>query len=266
MPKLGGVLWDYRGHPIHRRQKLAARTARRLGLITLAQQKAHFPALPKNLCQQYVADERARGLQAAQVLIDAAKRNEPVFQVTVCHPAWMVEAGCLRPEVFKEVRDWVTRRARALSIFGQQRLLGCVDLAWQDRREVGGRAHWSAHAHMAVTVEGYDVAKDELHQAFHAPPLPPGYGPSVLVQPLSEDLDVLRATEYASRAMLLDVKRNHKYYSSGGKRHRSLAALLDSELAEVYLAMGPKALWLLSGFRRSRDGIVVHNGQGSSRR
>jgi hypothetical protein len=265
-----GTLRDYWNHEVQQRQWRAARTARRLGLIDLNERRSFHPRLPKNLCQYEVRAERSLADASPTCFFEALERRHRVYLLTVVHPDWFVEGGKLSPDDFRGVRNWISRRARSLQLLGQQRLLGCVDIAWEDRRALGGQALWSVHAHALVCVEARGVRKEEIRPMFHAPPLPPGSGASVQLKRLRTDLDVLLAREYATRAMLLHCGQYRSHYlSADGQpacRKRDLPTAQDTELAQVLMEMGPRGRWLLSGLRMGAEGIRIHDGTGTERR
>lgn len=265
-----GTLRDYWNYEVQQRQWRAARTARRLGLIDLDERRSFHPRLPKNLCQYQVREERTLADAGSTCFFEALGRRHRVYLLTVAHPDWFVEGGKLSPDDFRRVRNWISRRARALRLLGQQRLLGCVDIAWEDRRALGGQALWSVHAHALVCVEAKGVRENDIRAMFNAPPLPPGSGASVQLKRLRTDLDLLLSREYATRAMLLHCGQHRSHYLGGDGqsacRKRDLPTAQDTELAQVLMRMGPRSRWLLSGLRLGADGIRSHDGTGSKRR
>lgn len=265
-----GTLRDYWNYEVQERQRRAARTARRLGLIDLDERRSFHPRLPKNLCQYEVREERSLADAGSVCFFQALERGYLVYQLTIIHPHWFVEGGKLSPDDFRRVRNWVSRRARALQLLGQQRLLGCIDIAWEDRRALGGQALWSVHAHALLCVEKEGVRKEQIRPMFNAPPLPPGSGASVQLKRLRTDLDVLLSREYATSAMLLHRGQHRSHYlRSDGQpdvRKRGLSTAQDTELAQVLMQMGPRGRWLLSGLRLGAGGIRIHDGTGTERR
>lgn len=266
-----GELWDYHGFEVQWRQKLAARSARRIGEATYSDVRAWKPALVDNLCQYRVRTERMVAQQASECFFDAQNAGFRVYQVTVCHPDWYVPAGQLSVDDINQVREWMTRRARALSVYGQQRMLGFVDVAWDDRTAIGGVAQWCVHAHCLTTVEKRGVGKRRIRPVFRTPPPPNALGNQPLkIQRLRTDLDILRVREYGSRCLLLHHQqhriRYHREGKSPGARDRNLSAARDKELTSVVNQLGPRPFWILSGLRRRADGVRLHDGAGSARR
>ena len=265
-----GDLRDYHIHEVQWRQKKAARSARRIGVATYSDVRAWKPQLPESLCQYRVRSERVLAHQASQCFFDAQKLDLPVYQITVCHPDWYRPAGQLSVDDIHYVREWMTRRARALSVYGQQRMLGFVDVAWDDETAIGGVAQWCVHAHCLITVENHSVGKETIRPVFRTPPPATAYTKPVVLQLLEEDLDVQGAREYHSRALLLHHEQHRIRYPREGKspggRKRNLSAARDAELTSVVHQLGPRPFWILSGLRRGADGLRLHDGDGSARR
>lgn len=265
-----GDLRDYHTFEVQWRQKLAARSARRIGVATYSDVRAFKPQLPESLCQYRVRSERVLAQQASQCFFEALQVHLPVYQITVCHPGWYVPAGQLSVDDIHRVRGWMTRRARALSVYGQQRMLGFVDVAWDDETAVGGVARWCVHAHCLLTVENHSIGEETIRPVFRTPPAATPSKTPVMFQLLKEDLDVQGAREYHSRALLLHHEQHRIQYPrpgrQPGRKDRNLSAARDSELTLVVHQLGPRPFWIMSGLRRGADGVRLHDGLGSARR
>ncbi|RYG87039.1 MAG: hypothetical protein EON59_08500 [Alphaproteobacteria bacterium] len=256
---------DYCNREILRRQKLAARAARRLGLVSIKTVKSKDPELPPNLCQHVVARERLLSQKAVKLFYKAQKDGTKVFFVTIIRPEWTRRSRDLKASIVKEVRDWTSRRARALAKHGQQRVLGFVDVAWDDRSAVNEPSRWSVHVHLIVCVEAkrQKSAESWIRSAFNAIDPSGIIHTPVKVKRLKRDTDIMRASEYASRALLMDKLPHRRTYRDDlGERKvrkQTLPAKFDKELSSMVHILGPKAFWVLSGFRRQGDAIVLHD-------
>lgn len=252
--------FSYDSQPDHilERNRRARRVAVKLGLVT----KGGAESLPKNLCQRVVAQERALADVATRAFMHAVRRRKFVWFVTVCRPEWTCAAGELSEELVREVRNWMSRRARNLSVFGEQRMLGFVDIAWNDRSATGGVSHWSVHAHVLIMVVGARVSKGDVRKAFACTGDGDRVRKPVVVKRPKTDADVLKVSEYNSRSLLLEhLQRRRSYYDRDGRlqsRDTSLSVAQLMEFAQLMSAAGPQRFWILSGFRRKLGSVVVH--------
>jgi hypothetical protein len=252
---------DYRGDALAERNNKAKKVARQLGLIGLESEAE----LPPSLCQKEVARERELAQQAMRRFYRWLERGHRVHFVTVCRPEWTCEAGELTADHVRQVRAWMSRRARNLSRFGQQRMMGFVDIAWNDRSAVGGPGHWDVHAHVLVYVTGLGRRdqKSQLKKAFACR----GDGDRVkrplVIKAPPTDIDLLNVGEYNSRALLLEhFQRRRSYIGKSGRRETRDAPLRKAELLELAMVvndLGPKPFWILSGLRRKHGRIMRHD-------
>ena len=250
--------YDYQPHRIAERNRHAKRVAVQLGLVS----KTGVEKLPQNLCQKNVAKERALADAPTRVFIDAARNGKPVWFVTICRPEWTCGAGELTEELIQDVRNWMSRRARNLSAFGKQRMLGFVDIAWNDRSATGGDSHWNVHAHVLIIVDGDEkVLNRDIRKAFACA----GDGdrvrkPVFLKRPPSEE-HVLKISEYNSRSLLLEhFQCRRSYYGKDGRlqsRDTKLSLTRQLEFAKLMNSLGPQRFWILSGFRRKAEAVVA---------
>ena len=252
---------DYRADAIATRNKKAAKVARLLGLMS----QSPKAELPPTLCQREVARERKLAQRAMRRFYRWLERGRLVHFVTICRPEWTCESGELTPELIRQVRAWMARRARNLSRYGQQRLMGFVDVAWNDRSALGGTGHWDVHAHVLVYVVGVNPRdqKGILRVAFACS----GDGdrvmkPLVIKRPPTDD-DLLRVSEYNSRALLLEHHQlRRSFIAKDGRpdtRDLPLKSVELAELAKVVHKLGPKPFWILSGLRRKHGRVLRHD-------
>lgn len=252
---------DYRGDSIAERNNKAKKVARQLGLIS-GQAEAE---LPPTLCQKVVARERELAQQVMQRFYSWLEKGHRVHFVTVCRPEWTCAAGELSADRVRQVRAWMSRRARNLSRFGQQRMMGFVDIAWNDRSAVGGTGHWDVHAHVLVYVTGLGRRDQKAHlkKAFDCQ----GDGDRVkrplVIKTPPTDIDLLNVSEYNSRALLLDhFQRRRSYVGKSGRRETRDVPLKRAELielAKVVHELGPQPFWILSGLRRKHGRVMKHD-------
>ncbi|HYC68897.1 hypothetical protein [Brevundimonas sp.] len=258
------LLHDELPHELTRRNREAQRIAWRLGLSPKPARRFGTEELPPNLCQRLVAAERRLAVAQVYRFIDALERGDEVIFLTVCRPEWTCAEGELSTRLICDVRGWMSRRARNLARYGQQRMMGFVDVAWNDRSAVGEVSHWSVHAHVLLVVEGVrEGARQLCRSAFSCD----GDGDRVLkpivAKTLSTDLDVFRVGRYNSRALLLEHhQRRRSYRDRNGvaqTRDTKLTVTQAVELAAVVHRLGPKRFWILSGLRR-KFGEIQANG------
>lgn len=252
---------DYRGDAIAERNKRAKEVARQLGVIGVQSDAV----VPPSLCQKVVARERELAQQVMRRFYRRLEKGHSVHFVTVCRPEWTCGAGELTADHVRQVRAWMSRRARNLSQFGQQRMMGFVDIAWNDRSAVGGVGHWDVHAHVLVYVIGlgFRDQKAQLLKAFACQ----GDGDRVkrplVIKAPPTDLDLLKISEYNSRALLLEhYQRRRSYVGKSGRldtRDLPLKKAQLLELASVVNRLGPQSFWILSGLRRKHGNIMKHN-------
>lgn len=219
---------------------------------------------PRNLCQQFVATEQRIADVATRRFKRAARRGRCVYLLTVCRKEWSCSAGSLSPALVKQVREWMSRRARRLAAFGQQRMLGFVDIAWNDRSGVGEPSHWAVHAHVIIRLKvpaRYD-AELMIKEAFACPGDPVFVRKTVDVPRLATEDDVQRASDYCAKAMQLDLSRGRwSYVNKKGRRNTnkvSLPRAREMEVAKLLNEIGPQKLWVLSGLRRRGDKVDLH--------
>lgn len=148
------------------------------------------------------------------------------------------------------------------------RLIGFVDIAWNERSAVLGTSHWSAHVHMLVLVQFADqyAARPVLRHVFDCE----GDGDRVL-KPI-----VIKAAhtppfamDYCSRALLLSLPRQRRTYRTDAgqnTRDQPLPRVLQRRVEELFAEMGPKPFWILSGIRRYGDTFVPMNSKVEPRR
>lgn len=268
-PAAKGDLMFHRFHDelpyeLTRRNREAQRIAWRLGLSPKPSRSFGAEDLPPTLCQRVVAAERRLALAQVYRFIEALERGDEVVFLTVCRPEWTCGEGGLTAKQVGDVRNWMSRRARNLSQYGQQRMMGFVDVAWNDRTAVGEVSHWSVHAHVLIVVEGLKKGAPELcRSAFNCA----GDGERVLkavfARSLRTDLDILRVGQYNSRALLLEHhQRRRSYRDRNGvaqTRDTKLTVAQSVELAAVVHQVGPKGFWILSGLRRKFGEIQAHS-------
>jgi len=219
---------------------------------------------PRNLCQRFVATEQCIADVATKRFKRAARKNRNVYLLSVCRKEWSCPAGSLSPALIKQVKEWMSRRARRLAAYGQQRMLGFVDIAWNDRSGVGEPSHWAVHAHVIIRLKiaaRYD-AELMIKEAFACRADPIFVQKPVLVARLSTEDDVQRASDYCAKAMQLDLYRGRwSYMSKKGRRDTrkvSIPRAREREVAKVFSEIGPQKLWILSGLRRSGDKVDLH--------
>lgn len=237
----------------------ALKLATRLGLRQVGDRHP-----PRNLCQRFVATEQRVADVAIRRFKRAARRNRNVYLLSVCRKEWSCPAGSLSPALIKQVREWMSRRARRLAAFGQQRMLGFVDIAWNDRSAVDEPSHWAVHAHVIIRLKvaaRYD-AELMIKEAFACPGDPVFVRKTVDVPRLATEDDVQRASDYCAKAMELGLNRG-RWSFVNKKGHRdakkvSVPRKRELEVAKVFSAIGPQQLWILSGLRRHGDTIKLH--------
>lgn len=258
--------YDYRPHIIAERNARAEKVAVRLGLATKEGLESGAERLPENLRQEVAARERELASEALILFIKAIRRGQSVFFITVCRPEWTCGAGELSEAHVRWVRDFISRRARRLSRFGQQRLLGFIDIAWNDRRAIGGESHWNVHAHFLLVVEGGEASEEHVRNAF----LCRGDGdrvirPVVIKRPPT-DLDVVKLGEYNSRALVLEHHQGRRSYVDREGRLATRDTPLNvaqlNEFAQLMHDLGPQRFWVLSGLRRKHGRIQRHDARG----
>lgn len=248
-------IYDETPHELTQRNRDAQRLAWRLGLAPKPAPRFGTEVLPPNLCQRIVAAERRLALTQVFRFINALERGEEVMFLTVCRPEWTCLAGNLTADRVRDVRDWMSRRARNLARHGQQRMLGFVDIAWNDRTAVGQVSHWSVHAHVMVRIEGVRTGTRKLYRAaFQCDGDGDRVQKPIVVKPLATDVDIWRVGWYNSRALLLEHhQRRRSYIDHHGvaqTRDTKLTVAQAVELAAVVNELGPKGFWILSGLRR----------------
>jgi hypothetical protein len=220
--------------------------------------------LPQNLCQRVVADEQHIADVATKRFKRAVGKGRNVYLLTVCHPDWICPAGSLSPDLVIEVRDWMSRRARRLATFCQQRMLGFVDIAWNDRSGVDESSFWCVHAHVVIRLklpEAYD-AERMIKEAFACHASKSEVQKPVHVARLATEEDVARASAYCAKAMQLQLNRGRWSYEDKrgrrGSRKVSLPTARQLEVGKLISLVGPQKLWILSGLRRKGDHIDLH--------
>ncbi len=252
---------DYRGDAVAERNNAAKKVARQIGVIS----DEDGAELPPSLCQRVVARERELAQQAMRPFYSQLENNRSVYFVTVCRPEWTCEAGELTAEHVREVSAWMSRRARNLSQFGQQRMMGFVDIAWNDRSAVGGAGHWDVHAHVLIYVDGLGRRrqKAQIKKAFACCGDDDRVMRPLVVKTPPTDIDLLNVSEYNSRSLLLEHhQRRRSYIGKDGRRKTRDAPLRKAELAElakVVNQLGPRPFWILSGLRRKHGEILYHD-------
>lgn len=256
--------FDELPHQLTLRNRHAQRLAWRLGLSPKPARRFGTEDLPPNLCQRVVASERRLALAQMRLFIDALERGDEVLFLTVCRPEWTCGKGELNATIVQEVRNWMSRRARNLSRHGRQRMLGFVDIAWNDRTAVNQTSHWSVHAHVLVVIEGCRRGSRRLcRSAFRCISDSERVIRPIMVKRLTTELDVFRVCQYNSRALLLEHhQRRRSYldrYEMVQTRDVKLTVSQAVELASVVHELGPKRFWILSGLRR-RFGTVEEHG------
>lgn len=255
--------FDELPHQLTLRNRYAQRIAWRLGLSPKPARRSGAEDIPPNLCQRVVAAERRLALAQMRLFIDALERGDEVLFLTVCRPEWTCDAGKLDASMIQEVRNWMSRRARNLSRHGRQRMLGFVDIAWNDRTAVNQTSHWSVHAHVLVVIEGCRQASRRLcRSAFRCIGECERVNKPIVIKRLASDLDVLRVCQYNSRALLLEHHQRRRSYLDRNKiaqtRDTKLTVSQAVELASVVHQVGPKGFWILSGLRRKFGTIEKH--------
>lgn len=256
-------VYDELPHQLTIRNRHAQRIAWRLNLSPKPASRFGAEDIPPNLCQRVVAAERR--LAFAQILrfVDALERGDQVVFLTICRPEWTCDAGKLDASMITEVRNWMSRRARNLARHGRQRMIGVVDIAWNDRSAVGQVSHWSVHAHVLVIIEGKGSGvRDLCRAAFACAGDKAWVDKPIYAKVLKTDLDVLRVGQYNSRALLLEhLQRRRSYVDRLGvsqTRDTKLTVAQAMELATVVHQLGPKGFWILSGLRRKFGTIEKH--------
>jgi hypothetical protein len=258
------ILTDSHPKNIRLRQQRAAELAIKLGLVSARDIQSRFQSIPLNLCQKRVAQERMIAHNYVRQFVRKL-RDQEVFFVTVCRPEWTCGEGELSAALVREVRDWITRRARNLANHGQQRLLGYVDISWNDQARVGTESHWSVHAHFLVTIDTppeYN-SKRLIRATFKCA----GDGEKVrrplkVQRPLTA-ARVRGANDYASRALLLDIDRSRCSHTLADGTLQTtdynLTARRELEYAKFLSDVGPRPFLILSGLRRQGSRIVRHD-------
>lgn len=250
-------------YELTRRNRDAQRLAWRLGLAPRPSRRFGTEDVPVNLCQRRVAEERELATERVRDFVDALEAGGQVIFVTVCRPEWTCAEGQLSPERIAEVRHWMSRRARNLARLGQQRMIGFVDIAWNERASVGKVSHWSVHAHCLIYVEDQPNIRAEVRTAFRCTSDNDRVLKPVVVKSPSSDLDVLRISYYNSRSLLLEHQQQRRSYRDAAgvaqTRDAKLATKHAVELASVVNQVGPQSFWILSGYRRKFGKIVKHD-------
>lgn len=255
--------FDELPHQLTLRNRHAQRLAWRLGLSPKPARRFGTEDLPPTLCQRVVAAERRLALAQMRLFLDALERGDEVLFVTVCRPEWTCDKGKLTPALIQEVRNWMSRRARNLSRHGRQRMLGFVDIAWNDRTAVNQASHWSVHAHVLIVIEGCQRGSSRLcRAAFRCSSDGERVNTPVMVKRLKTELDVLVVGQYNSRALLLEHHQRRRSYVDrlgvSQTRDTKLTVTQAIELASVVHQLGPKRFWILSGLRRKFGKIEKH--------
>lgn len=258
------TLPDYRPGAIARRNKYAIRCAKKLGLVTAAGIQSGAETLPATLCQSLVASERLLARAALLKFGVAADEGQTVLFITVCRPEWTCDAGQLSGAMVSDVRNWMSRRARNLAEHGQQRMLGFVDIAWNDRSAIGRSSHWSVHAHVQLMFDHTPAKPLSLvRRAFRCGADGDRVRRAVHIRKPPTGLDVVTIGEYNSRALLLEHhQRRRSYVDRNGQlqtRDMVLASAQAQELAAVVHQLGPQKFWILSGLRRKHGQIMLHD-------
>ena len=258
------TLPDYRAGDIARRNKHALKLAKKLGLVTASGISSGAEQLPQSLCQAVVASERMLAQEAMKRFAYAADEGQTVLFLTICRPEWTCDAGQLSPALISEVRNWMSRRARNLTVHGQQRMLGFVDIAWNDRSAIGLSSHWNVHAHVLFLIENNPpTPRRSVRSAFRCQGDGDRVAKPVYVRQARAGLDVFRVGEYNSRALLLEHhQRRRSYVDRNGQlqtRDMVLASAQAQELAAVVHQLGPQKFWILSGLRRKHGQIMLHD-------
>ena len=253
---------------LERRQADAKRAALRLNLISERPHGVKEPALNK-LCQYAAQRERRRARRICYNLIRSRRlKGGKLYFVTISRPEWTVLEEALEPKLVHTVREWTSRRARNLTRFGRHRLIGFVDVAWNERSDVQGTSHWSAHVHMLVLVRFADqyAARPVLRHVFDCE----GDGDRVLKPILIKAAHTPPfAIDYCSRALLLNLprlRRTYRTYAGQNTQDQSLPRVLQWRVEELYAELGPKPFWILSGIRRYGDTFVPLNSKVEPRR
>lgn len=241
----------------------AVKAAKRLGLPVM--KRAGFESPPQELCQLAVAHERAVARVASRRFRTATSKGRSVYFLTVCRPEWTCDAGSLSPTMVRDVVQWMTRHARNLSKTAQHRMMGFVDIAWNDRSGVEEDSHWCVHAHAIIRLKlssRYD-AERPIKRAFACRGDAIRVKRPVHLARLATSDDVSRVTEYCSRAILLKFNRGRwSYVSEAGERGTrkvSLPTARQLEIDRVISQIGPRGFWILSGLRRKGDVIDLHD-------
>lgn len=256
---------DYRPGAIARRNKHVVRFAKQLGLVSGQGIKSGAEKLPANLCQAAVARERELAQKAVvRYFANPRDKGRRVYYVTICRPAWTCPAGDLSASLIREVSAWTSRRARNLAAIGQQRMIGFVDLAWNDLSAVRGVSHWNVHAHVLIAIEpNAPQDLEAIRRAFSCDGDGERIEKPIVIKTPKDSLDVFRVGEYNSRALLFEHhQRRRTYITRAGQRDSRdlvLARAQALELAEVVHEVGPRGFWILSGLRRKYGEIALHS-------
>lgn len=254
--------FDALPHQLAWRNREAQRVAHQLGLAP-APIVSGPEQLPINLCQRRVAAERQLADARLIDFIKARSAGSEVVFVTVCKPEWTCAGGQLSTLVIAEARAWMSRRARSLARYGHQRMLGFIDIAWNDRSAVGGTSHWSIHVHCLIFVEGRARCRELVAKAFACRSDGDRVLKPVVRKYPATRADLSRVSFYNSRSLLLHHnQRRQSYINSRGVacvRDTKLRTYEILELATVVNHLGPQAFWVLSGYRRKQGAIHLHN-------
>lgn len=253
-----GLRFDSQPAELEWRQNQAIRVARALGLMPRLP-GYRKESVPENLCQHRVNAERRLARWACHKMIASKRKNGGrLLWVTVARPEWTADRGKLGPELVHAARDWATRHARNLPRYGRYKMLGFVDVAWNNRSAVLGRSHWSVHVHFLLLVQfdqPYCVRKVVRH-VFDC-----DGDEELVLKPLviKEAHTPAGAIDYASRALLLKLDRHRSTYSTEiGQNTRDgyLSGDLAMEVEALVATLGPRPFWILSGIRRYGERLV----------
>lgn len=259
--------YDFDEHIIKERQQHALRLERR----ALRQPKRKFryfaeEAPSRNICPRHAADERLLAEAVTERLSSEVEAGRLVgYFVTLVLPDWQYEGGTIPPESVSQIAAWVSRRARNLAPLGQWRLIGFVDITWNDRSDRGELSFWQLHAHFSVFVPvGADRRiRAAIRAAFKPPPADATtFGvPRVQCQikPLRTPDDVRRVGYYASRALQLELNRRRFSPRQGAPKNVDLTRHQQDEMTHLFLRLGPRRFRILSGLRQRGGRIVRHN-------
>lgn len=258
-----------------RLEKIYADRAREAGIATNRAKCGGWRAR-HNLAADLAVNERALMQGLSRYFVSAMEDGQHVFFVTVCHPDWIRKRGKLSAALVGQVRAWLARRARRLSKHGQQRLVGAVDVAYNDKRAMGLGRYWCVHGHflMAIPAASADDARALIRDAFNCPS-DNRISRAVDVRALAGPEDVEKTLRYASGAFAL-----HDENTNSPPRHRrlmswTLGSLYPAkaklplqrrrEFTRLMNELGPSKFWVLSGLRRRGNNIGEENSRVAQR-